>query len=103
MSLEFVLSTKDYKKLLNNGHLFVEEIANNHQTICKFDQYYTLKCRARIHTQDDSIIKRIGDHTYPAHIARVEAYTASTNMKRRSRNAQDATHSIGMHIFADLS
>ena len=29
MALEFVLSTKDRKKLLNNGHLFVQEIANN--------------------------------------------------------------------------
>ena len=73
MPLQYVVSTRNKKKLIDNSHLFVKEKTSGEKTIWKCDQLYTRKCHARVHTNNESIIKRLGEHNDAGDIARVEA------------------------------
>ena len=50
MALQYVLCSRNKKKLIDNGSLFVRERTTGLNTIWKCDKVYTTKCRARVHT-----------------------------------------------------
>ena len=73
MPLQYVVTRRNKKKLIDHSHLFVKEKTSGEKTIWKCDQFYTRKCHARVHTNNESIIKRLGEHNHAGDIARVEA------------------------------
>ena len=72
MALHFVLSEKKKRKLIDSGHLFVKENEKEERVIWKCDKYYKTRCPARIHSKEDSITRRIGEHNHAGNISRFE-------------------------------
>ena len=72
MALQFVMSTRNVKKLIDNGYLFINERCSDDKIIWKCDQAYKSRCHARLHTFEDEIIKRIGIHNHATSSARVQ-------------------------------
>ena len=94
MPLQYVVSMQNKKKLIDNNHLFVKEKTSGKKTIWKCNQFYTRKCHARVHTNNESIIKRLGEHNHAEDIARVEAAKAINITKEKVITTQETTHCI---------
>lgn len=73
MPLEFVSSVKGKQKLLDNGHMYIKDKNSEGKIIWKCDKSRLLKCHARIHSTNDEIIKRIGEHNHVADAAQTAA------------------------------
>ena len=103
MPLQYVVSTRNKKKLIDNSHLFVKEKQSGEKTIWKCDQFYTRKCHARVHTNDESIIKRLGEHNHAGDIARVEAAKVINETKEKAITTQETTHCIATQAYVGVS
>ena len=73
MALEYVLSEKGKNKLVHQGYTFIKDKSTDSKVIWKCDKSKTFKCRARVHTSNDSIISHSGDHNHAADVAKLEA------------------------------
>ncbi len=49
-------------------------------------EYNKAKCRARVHTANDTIIQEFGEHNDEKRIAETQAKTILTQMKDREEN-----------------
>ena len=103
MPLHYVVSTRNKKKLIDNSHLFVKEKTSGEKTIWKCDQFYTRKCHARVHTNKESIIKRLGEHNHAGDIARVEAAKVINVTKEKAITTQKTTHCIVTQAYVGVS
>ncbi|XP_068234292.1 uncharacterized protein [Palaemon carinicauda] len=103
MPLEYVVSTRNKKKLIGNSHLFVKEKTNGEKTIWKCDQSYTKKCHARVHTNNESIIKRLGEHNHAGDIARVGTAKVINITKEKAIKTQETTHCIATQAYVGVS
>jgi hypothetical protein len=58
--MEFINSEKGKNKLLLNGHVYTfEKFGTEKKSIRKFDQYKKLKCKERIYSKNNHIVKEI--------------------------------------------
>ena len=73
MALQYELSSRKKKKIIDNGDLFVRERTTGEKSIWKCDQVYTTMCWARVHTNQDEITRRIEEHNHAGNDARVKA------------------------------
>ena len=73
MALEFIVSEKGHRKLLTDGYPFVKDRMSDTKIYWKCDKFAVMKCHARIHTEADRIVRRVGDHNHAADVASVEA------------------------------
>ena len=103
MALQYVLSSRNKKKLIDNGSLFVRERTTGLNTIWKCDQVYTTKCRARVHTNQESITKRVGEHNHAGNDARVKATKVINAAKEKAISTQETTHSITTQAYIGVS
>ena len=60
-------------------------------------------CKARIHTADGRVVKRMNDHTHPGDAAHLEVQKAVTSLKERAANTQDSTGQVVAAAVANLS
>ncbi|QQP58582.1 Uncharacterized protein FKW44_003950 [Caligus rogercresseyi] len=103
MPLQFVNSSRGNKKLFENGHSYIREREVGQKTIWKCDQYFSLFCRARVHTNTDTIVKVVGQHNHAGNIAKVEAIRAINLAKEIAISTQESTHSIATNVFVGAS
>lgn len=103
MPLHFVFSTRNKEKLVDNGHLYVKEKVCGEKSIWKCDQFYQMKCHARVHTSEDCILKRLGEHNHAGNIARVEASKVINQIKEKAITCQESTHAIATEAYVGIS
>ena len=103
MPLQYVVSTRNKKKLIDNSHLFVKEKTSGKKTVWKCDQFYTRKCHARVHTNNKSIIKRQREHNHAGDIARFEAVKVINVTKEKAITTQTTTHCIVTQVYVGVS
>jgi hypothetical protein len=105
MPLDFVLSEKGKQKLRDGAYLFIKDKISEEKVFWKCDKSDTrgLKCRARVHSSDDEIIKRIGEHNHVADAAANAATELINDLKNQARLTQDAPHRIVAQASVGLS
>ena len=90
--LKFVTSQKGTRKLISQGFLFTKHIdGSDGKEIWRCERR---SCKARLHTQMNSIVLEVGAHNHTVTHGQVEVETARANMKRRAESAEEATRSI---------
>jgi hypothetical protein len=94
MPLDFIASTKGKQKLLLGGFTFIKDRRVNTVTYWKCDQCFNIKCRARVHTANDSVVKTLNSHNHAAHAARIDADRIVNNVKETAISTQDSGHLI---------
>lgn len=94
MPLEFISSEKGKDAILDNGHRYLKERTYNGKTYWKCTNYDSMNCRARVHSNGESVIKRIGEHNHAADAASLNATKLVNEMKNRAVNSQDSGHQI---------
>ena len=103
MPLQYVVSSRNKKKLIDNSHLFVKERVSGKKTIWKCDQFYKMKCNARVHTSEDCITKRLGEHNHAENIARIEAAKVINFTKEKAISTQETAHVIAAQAYVGVS
>ena len=71
MPLDFIASTKGKQKLLLGGFTFIKDRRVNTVTYWKCDQCFNIKCRARVHTANDSVVKTLNSHNHAVTVLNV--------------------------------
>ena len=94
MPLDFIASTKGKQKLLLGGFTFIKDRRVNTVTYWKCDQCFNIKCTARVHTANDSVVKTLNSHNHAAHAARIDADRIVNNVKETAISTQDSGHLI---------
>ena len=105
MNLQYVVSTRNKKKLIDNGYLFVKERASGEKIIWKRDQFYKTKRHARVHTSEVRIVKRLGEYTcsHAGNIARVETAKITNSVKEKAISTQETAHRITNQAYIGIS
>lgn len=79
MIMEFISSQKGRNKLICNGYMYVfERFGTQEKTIWKCYQYYKTKCKGRIHTKNDQILKQL-QHNHAPDLQSIEAAKGAGN------------------------
>ena len=90
--LTFVTSQKGTRKLISHGFLFTKHIdGSDGKEIWRCERR---SCKARLHTQMNSIVLEVGAHNHTVTHGQVEVKTARANMKRSAKSSEEATRSI---------
>ena len=103
MTLEFVSSEKGKQKLVDSGHLYVMDRRCGEKMYWKCDQNQKCKCRARAHTMNNEVIKRIGEHNHAGNSARVEVTKVVNGIKVKAISTQNNPQQIVADAFFGLS
>ena len=103
MALKFIFSEKGHHKLLIDGYPFVQERMCGTKVYWKCDKFALMKCHARIHTEEDRIVKRVGDLNHAADAASVEAAKIIWDARERAMTSQDSCHQIVAQSSAGIS
>ena len=59
--------------MLLDGYVYVKDGVIVSKTYWKCKNFASCKCRARVYTEADSMVKYVGDHNHAAEVTRMEA------------------------------
>ncbi|XP_035231949.1 uncharacterized protein LOC118203773 [Stegodyphus dumicola] len=93
MPLHYIISQKNRKQLMVKGYIYNFERASAEKSIWKCVEYFTCKCKGRIHTQDDNIILE-KSHGHPPNAGKITAKEIMSSIKERAVTTQESTHSL---------
>lgn len=94
MPLEFVLSEKGKQKLKIGSFLFNREKLSGTKTLWACDKKLTQKCKARVHTQHDTVVAESGVHSHAAAPGEASAAVIKSRIRERAATTMDPTRSI---------
>ena len=101
---EHILSKRNNIKFTHNGYLFVFDKHSKKNPNIKFWRCENKnECKARIHTSDNVVIKKINEHSHGASAASVEVAAIKTNVKRRAEESQDQPSAIINSCIQNIS
>ena len=103
MGLEFLKSQKGNDLLVADGCTFRSEKVWNGKTFWKCTEYRKQKCRARCHTQDDTITARNGEHNHVPNGAKIDACRIINELKSRALDTQEGTHLLVANASAKVN
>jgi hypothetical protein len=72
-------------------------------TYWKCDQCFNIKCRAKIHTANNSVVKEVNIHNHAANAARIDADRIVNKVKGTATSTQDSAHLIVSSAVAGVS
>ena len=101
MPLEYLESEKGRKKLVENGHTFYKNGENDERVYWKCDKYHKTKCRARIITSNDQIVKSSTDHNHVLDVAETAAKEIVTKVRHLAKTTQDASQIVLSTVLED--
>src|ERR1051325_2937092 len=94
MALRFATSEKGKRKLIDNGHVYIEDKSNGEKTFWKCEYSRSKNCHGRVHTIGDSIAKRIREHNHSGNACRAEVLDVIHNIINRAVTTQDGPQNI---------
>ncbi|XP_068242204.1 uncharacterized protein [Palaemon carinicauda] len=94
MPLQFIESEKGKKKLINDGYFFYKDKQNEEKIYWKCDKYHKIKCKERVTTQGDEIVKEIKEHNHVCDAAEGEAQKVTENVSKRATSTIQAPHAL---------
>ena len=101
MPLEYLESEKGRKKLVEKGHTFYKNAENDERVYWKCDKYHKTKCRARIITSNDQIVKSSTDHNHVLDAAETAAKEIVTKIRHLAKTTQDASQTVLSSVLED--
>lgn len=105
--LKYSKTGKGKECLVYNGYVFYLDKMDEKKRIWKCSQYYTTKCRARIHIQGEKIVKHLPDpfyHNHAAEAAELEARNHMVTIKNKALNSeQGSTQQIIINELGNVS
>ncbi|KAI6656251.1 hypothetical protein LOD99_11317 [Oopsacas minuta] len=87
-SFQIVKSSKGTNKLSHDGYLYIF----NREAIKKEWRCDVRGCKARIHSVDETIIKKSGEHSHPQEYGKDEVTVMVDLMRKRGRETNDNPH-----------
>lgn len=102
-----ITSKRGRRKFSDGGFLYVFDKTSS----CNSKKFWRCdhtiegqqRCKARIHTQDDVVIKKINEHCHGSSAAHVEAAVIKTSIKRRCEETMESTATIINHCASGIS
>uniref|UniRef100_H2XZ20 MULE transposase domain-containing protein n=1 Tax=Ciona intestinalis TaxID=7719 RepID=H2XZ20_CIOIN len=85
------------------GHSYVVNRKTDEKILWRCNKYQIFKCRARIHTSDGMIVKRLQEHNHAGNQAKVEATGAINKIKNMAVNSQESSQQIIASVMSELS
>ncbi|XP_077299573.1 uncharacterized protein LOC143920537 [Arctopsyche grandis] len=101
--LEYILSGRSRPKLIDQGFLFIKDRKVEDKTFWRCDQYLSQHCRARLHVVDETIVRRVGEHSHSSNSARIEAVKTLQSIKDKAITTQHGTHQLLTESCTGLS
>lgn len=92
--MEYVLSEKGKPKIVKDGYLYNRDKVLNNKTFWKCEKFAVFKCRARLHTVNENIVKFLGDHNHAADVAGVKARQVVNSVKQQAANTQESCQQL---------
>lgn len=92
--MEYSISEKGRKRLINERYMFYKDKSYSGKTIWKCIDFEKKKGSARLHTNDDAIVKTINQHNHSADAAFVEAQDFVYVIKEQGKRSFDFSHQI---------
>lgn len=89
MALQYIESEKGHKKLVHDGYLFYKNRENGNKIYWKCDKYHKFKCRVRLTTENEQIVKSFAFNE-PRHNHTIDA--AEITDARKSRQMAKSTN-----------
>lgn len=105
MPLNFVKSERGKYMLVHDGFLYRFESKNDKKTIWKCVENLKKKCKARIHTDENSILSDVTkiSHVHFPDIAKIEAKRAMENLKELAKKTELSTQSVVATVASELN
>uniref|UniRef100_A0A2S2NTJ8 FLYWCH-type zinc finger-containing protein 1 n=1 Tax=Schizaphis graminum TaxID=13262 RepID=A0A2S2NTJ8_SCHGA len=105
MPLHFIKSEKGKDVLVHDGFLYRFESKKDKKTIWKCVENLKKKCKARIHTEENSILSDVTkiSHVHFPDIAKIEAKRAMANLKELAKKTELSTQSIVATVASELN
>lgn len=100
--LTYITSNRGNKKLLHENNLFVKDRASETTIYWKCDVFQKFKCRARVHTCDEKIIKEVGNHNHSGNQAKIMAEQKINELKDMSTSTTNSPSQIISSISNNL-
>lgn len=88
----YIKSSHDKKKIVYNNYIYLKDKNSNDKVIFKCEKFYKFKCRARLHIQDDEIVKEAGDHNH--NISNIKANDILNTIKNKAVTTRDSPSTI---------
>ncbi|XP_068224462.1 uncharacterized protein [Palaemon carinicauda] len=101
MPLEFIESENGRKKLVENVFTFYKNGENDERVYWKCGKYPITKCRARIITANDHIVKSFTNHNHVLDVAESAAKEIVTKIRHLAKTTQDAPRSVLSNVLED--
>src|SRR5690349_3986394 len=98
MPLEYISRIRDHLKLCSSGCLYIKDKCNENGIIFWIcDESKKFRCPALVHTTNEQIVKRIGEHNHAGDAAGIQAKKTVEEMKRAAATTQESTHRVVGH------
>lgn len=103
--LRFIKSQKGFDMLVDGGCLFrkEKEYSKNGKIIWKCMEYKNIKCCVRKHTQNNRIVKSVGEHNHVPNISKVEAKVVLEKIKQKAIASQESSSLIISQCSAEVT
>lgn len=90
--------------LVHDGFLYRFESKNDKKTIWKCVENLKKKCKARIHTDENSILSDVTkiSHVHFPDIAKIEAKRAMENLKELAKKTELSTQSVVATVASEV-
>lgn len=81
----YIIQTSKGKDcIVYGGHLYYFEKEIEEKKIWKYSEYYKLKCKARIHSVDGTIVHSFGEHCHYNDLSSLESRNVINKIKKRA-------------------
>lgn len=94
MEPNFILSSKNKRKLSLNGFLYVKDKEIREKTYWRCQNFITTHCKSRVTTVNDIVEKQLGEHNHAGNSAKVSAEQILEKVRDDAQNTRDSAHYI---------
>ena len=80
--------------MISNGYFFYKDKQKEENIYWKCDKYHKFKCKARITTQGDEIVKESNEHNHLCDATESEAQKLMENIRKRAKSTTEAPQAL---------
>ncbi|KRZ00056.1 hypothetical protein T11_8057, partial [Trichinella zimbabwensis] len=100
-AVQFTLSQRGKRKVVFEGYSYVFDRATDAKELWRCEERG--RCKARLHTVGDSVVRKVGSHCHELSAARAEAAVVVTRVKRRAQETMEMTAQVINQCTTSLS
>lgn len=90
----YIKSSHEKFKLVHNNMIYLKDKCSNKKTLYKCEQFAKFKCRARLHIENEVIVKIIGEHNHSGNISKINCNDIMSSIRNKAVSKQDTPSQI---------